>query len=380
MTQYTGGGGGKPTLLKINTNIRTKLFCWTDGNTNFYILNEKPSVYEPLYNWKGELLSDCEIYGKSGDVLTIRNKTNNNTFTITRNKSSDKKLTLQNGTFYKNGGGGSGAKGEDWALGAKQRVRKGAAGGGYYYLDTDNLNFISVNGRDAGLNVDSLAKHLFPDVHSGKGGASGIDSGATPKSGKTNYKQGIGASGANSALNSYAAQDDAYFGSGGGGAGGDEDASGGKAGDGDSTYVTNTTGEDGYNFHSIPTYVPDALVSDKHGNPKIITDLGRGGIPYTDGTQTSDGNHGWIYIYKFEKVNKVYDMGNIASDIPVRTIDARYVNEPIDPDDPEQTMDGGTDFDTSNYLNAGIIVAEEPWDFGDIEDTNITEVIKMGGI
>lgn len=374
MSYLTAGGGGQPTYLKVPIETTTKLFAWEDNplTIRVYTINENPSVYEPLYNKDGVRLTNYIISGKKNKTILIKNKTNNVVVEARYSKTNNTNKTIANSVFYKNGGGGSGARGENWVTGLSETPRKGGAGGGYYWLNTDTLELVSVSGRNAGKNDNSLDVGLFPNVHSGKGGASGTGKGATVVEQKTNYYNGIGATGANSALNQYSGQADAYFGSGGGGAGGDEDASGGRAGQGSSDYIDNTTGENATNYHTAPTASTNYLKQ-----PSI---LGQGGKAANGFISAENGHNGWLYIYKYEREYQIFDMGMVNGDVTLikPDIDAGYVINPIDKN---KTMDGGVDFDSSNYLNTGEIFYEEEFrDCGEISDNNIEEAIKLGGI
>ena len=376
---FFGGGGGKPTYLNIQGAMITDLFAWYDGTNTFYTINEKPSVYEQLYNNQGNRVTTYKISGKKGNIIIIKKIADNTTSEFTYSKTRNKKnVTITNGVFYKNGGGGSGGRGEDWTDIGMTHTNKGGAGGGYFWLDPSNTGIYTITGRDAGVNQNGEDQNMFPNVISGKGGASGINHGATVTNPKTSNKQGGGSSGANSNINTGGDPYTAYYGSGGGGAGGDEDASGGKAGKGSTTYVANTTGDNGYNYHTTPTTVPTIRLSNQKSEMVTISNLGRGGVPYTNPTTNVNGKNGWLYIYKFENVYQVFDMGQLATEPQDNVIDAGKVEWPIDA---SRTMDGGTDFDHSNYLDAGQITNVSIWkNCGSITDTSVNENIKLGNI
>lgn len=365
----TGGGGGQPTFLKLNNVMNTKLFGWFDGVSAFYTLNSSPSPKEPLYNFQGVKITGYELTGKTQSYIVIKNLSNNTSTNATRDSSRDIFKDITNGTFYKNGGGGAAGNGEDWSVGSWVARSKGGAGGGYYWLNTETLDITSVPGRDQGSNLDGAEPGFFPSVHSGKGGPSGVDSGATVINGRTDYKLGSGASGSDSALNPQGASSTAFYGSGGGGAGGDMDASGGRCGYGNSTYETNTTGENATNYHTTPTASTNYL-----GEPST---LGQGGLPFIGTASATNGGNGWLYIYRFENVIQTLDMGTIGAEPAALTINAGALIDTNITD----TYDGGTDFDTSNYLDGGpLYYPEDSLDCGNISDTTIAETIQLGHI
>ena len=382
MTQYTGGGGGQPTYLKLDGNSSIMLFAWRDSSNIFYTTSKTPSIYEPLYNNQGSLLSNYQLSGIKGNDIIVKKISDNTTTQCSYDTTGlIKNITITNKAFYQNGGGGSGADGEDWAVGQNQRRRKGGAGGGYYWLNPDNLAINSINGRDAGTNENGIAPQIFPNVHSGKGGASGTGSGSTVVNPKTNYKQGSGASGSSSAINPNDNLTDSYFGSGGGGAGGNEDASGGKAGTGNSSYSANTTGENAYNYHTSPTQPPKLKIKTaKSTVVKDLTNLGKGGVRYENTSSNVSGKNGWIYIYKFEKEYQTFDLGKLygESERVTRIIDGRIINESI-----TETINAGdiTDANISEIINGDQVLYVEQWkNCGNISDNNIEETIKLGGI
>ena len=391
-----GGGGGKATYLKLNGNTRSTLYAWYNGSTLFYTTSRKPSVYEPLYNNEGVLVTGYKLSGKSGANIIIEKLSDHTKSQYLYTESSNiKNIVINNNTFYQNGGGGGGAQGEDWTSGANNRRNKGGAGGGLYILNVNDLSETSINGKNAGSISNGEYPDMFPLIYSGKGGASGIDNGATILAPKTNRLNGGGASGNSSAINPSDDQSTAYMGSGGGGAGGDEDASGGKAGAGSSTYVANTTGENGYNYHTTATQPEKRkwTVHSKRNQVFDVTNLGKGGNAYNNAASDVIGTNGWIYMYKFEKIYQTFDMGRIGADPEAVTeiIDGMQgPNGTIDPNLSEsqtviRTIDGTDGLSNSQEItetiNGDQVLYEEQWkDCGNISDTNIEETIRLGGI
>lgn len=367
-----GAGGGQPTYINIPTNTTTTLFAWLGGGERYYTAHKKPSVYEPLYNNSGVKLSAYTITGIKGDSIMVK-KGSNAEVQADRDNANDIIKTVDKMTFYKNGGGGSGGKGEDWANGAGQYIRKGGAGGGYYWLNPESLVITSIKGKDAGENANNNP-NLFPNVFSGQGGASGTGNGSTVVNGRTSSLKSGGAPGANSAPNPNSNNADAYYGSGGGGSGGCEDASGGAAGAGNPSYTANTTGTDAYNVHKTPTTSTNYL-----GQPSL---KGQGGNAASDNADGGNGNSGWLYIYRFEREYETISMGNIGGeqDQVSKIIDGQLVTDT----NITRIIDGGTASNTATItetIDGDMILYSEPYkDCGGLFDETITETIKLGGI
>lgn len=198
--------------------------------------------------------------------------------------------------FYANGGGGGGGGGGS-AHGHASHMRYsgpggGGGGGGFYRVANHMIE--SVPGQNA-VDGNGVQGNItdFPLLKSGNSGAGG-DDGAYYAGKPGAYGGGAsGAAGTRGKQNT----DWTYSGGGGGGAGGSADAGGGHGGYGQEG---RSAGQNGTNYHSLPTKSINWL------GQEVLSGWGIGGIP------NMNGSDGWVYIARVEDVIDTMNCGSIT--------------------------------------------------------------------